>query len=300
MKQMGSTGLLHSTTWMNIQALSLEDVEYVCDLVRKYSGIVLDSGKAYLVQSRLELLSHQEGCRCVADLILKLRWMPPGPLHRKVVEVLTTNETSFFRDLAPFQALREYLIPDIMAKNAALKRINIWSGASSSGQEAYSIMFTILDHFPALKGWRVRCLATDISKTMVDRGREGIYGPWEVRRGLPSSVLDKFFYPKGTGWQVRKEVRDMIEFREMNLVGPWLPFPKMDLVFLRNVLMYFDAPTKKTILRNMQKVLEPRGYLVLGGSETTMNLDERYEPVSLDGISVFRIREEEAHGRTIP
>jgi chemotaxis protein methyltransferase CheR len=299
MNQVGCRGLLHSTTGTNIQSLSQQDVEYVCDIVRKYSGIDLDSEKAYLVQSRLEPLSQQEGCRCVADLILKLRLVPTGPLHRKVVEVMTTNETSFFRDRLPFQALREHLIPDIITKNAALKRINIWSCAGSSGQEVYSIMFTILDHFPELKSWRLGCLATDFSTAMVDRGREGRYGQWEVRRGLPPSVLEKYFHPNGNEWQVRKEVRDMIEFREMNLVGPWFPLPKMDLVFLRNVLMYFDASTKKTILGNMQKVLEPHGYLMLGGSETTMNLDERYEPVSGFGTSVFRIREGKANGHTV-
>ena len=205
---------------------------------------------------------------------------------------MTTNETSFFRDLVPFQALREHILPALIKHNRAMQRLHIWCGASSSGQEPYSIVFTMLDHFPELQFWELQVIATDISQEMVIRCQEGQYSQLEVNRGLPVPLLKKYFFQNDRGWKVRDEVRSKIEFREMNLAGPWLAFPKLDLVFLRNVMIYFDLQTKRRILGNIREILEPHGYLVLGASESTMNLDDRYERWDISGTSVYRLKKE--------
>jgi chemotaxis protein methyltransferase CheR len=207
-----------------------------------------------------------------------------------VVEAMTTNETSFFRDLSPFLALKECFLPDLIARRASMRCLSIWCGASSSGQEPYSIMLTILEHFPELKDWRIRFLATDISGAMLKRCQEGIYSQLEVNRGLPASLLTKYFSKKGTHWQIDEDIRKRIEFREMNLAGSWPLFPTMDLVVLRNVMIYFDGETKKNILKKIRHILDPQGYLLLGGTETTINLDDQYERVAVNGTSCYRIR----------
>ncbi|MDH5563935.1 MAG: protein-glutamate O-methyltransferase CheR, partial [Nitrospirota bacterium] len=213
-----------------------------------------------------------------------------GALHKKVVEAMTTNETSFFRDLMPFQVLREQLLPEIIARKGRSKRLNMWCGASSSGQEPYSVMLTIFEHFPELKGWEIQYIATDISEAMLTKCREGKYSQLEVNRGLPAQLLTKYFVKKGMSWQVQEDLRRRIDFIPMNLAGPWLSFPTMDIVFLRNVMIYFDMDTKKNILGNIRKILDPNGYLFLGGSETTLNIDDQYERVAISGTSCYRVK----------
>ncbi len=271
-------------------ALSPKDLDYVRELVRTRSAIVLEPEKAYLVQSRLEPLSKSEGFESLAELVQQLHSTPYGVLHKKVVEAMTTNETSFFRDLTPFDALREKLLPEIIARKGTSKRLNMWCGASSSGQEPYSVMFTIMEHFPELKNWVVQFIATDISDEMLTKCRNGKYSQLEVNRGLPAILLTKYFSKKGMGWQVQEEIRRQIDFKPMNLAGPWLSFPTLDIVFLRNVMIYFDADTKKQILGNIRKIIDPNGYLLLGGSETTINLDDQYERVAISGTSCYRVK----------
>jgi len=275
---------------MGESALSPTDLGYVRDLVRTRSAIVLEPEKAYLVQSRLEPLAKSEGLTSLTELVQKLRAAPYGDLHRKVVEAMTTNETSFFRDLTPFQVLRDQLLPEIIARKGASKRLNMWCGASSSGQEPYSVMFTIFEHFPELKKWVIQFIATDISEEMLAKCREGKYSQLEVNRGLPAALLTKYFVKKGMGWQVQEDLRRRIDFKPMNLAGSWLPFPTMDIVFLRNVMIYFDTETKKHILGNIRKFMDPNGYLFLGGSETTINLDDQYERVAVSGTSCYRVK----------
>ncbi len=275
---------------MEKEVLNKEDLDYVCELVRTRSAIVLEPEKAYLVHSRLEPLAKSEGLASLTKLVKKLRSAPYGVLHKKVVEAMTTNETSFFRDLNPFQALREHVLPEIIACKGVSKRLNMWCGASSSGQEPYSVMFTIYEHFPEIKDWMLQYIATDISEGMLAKCREGKYSQLEVNRGLPAPLLTKYFVKKGMGWQVNEDIRRRIDFKPMNLAGPWLPFPTMDIVFLRNVMIYFDTATKKQILANIRKILDPNGYLFLGGSESTMNLDDHYERVAISGTSCYRIK----------
>lgn len=271
-------------------ALSPNDLDYVRDLVRIRSAIVLESEKAYLVQSRLEPLARREGLASLAGLIQTLRQTSYGALHIKVVEAMTTNETSFFRDLTPFQMLKEHMLPEMIARKKNTKRLNMWCGASSSGQEPYSIVFTILEHFPELKDWVIQFIATDLSEEMLAKCREGKYSQLEVNRGLPASLLTKYFVKKGMSWQVQEDIRRRIDFKPMNLIGPWLPFPTLDIVFLRNVMIYFDMDTKKHILANIRKNLDPNGYVFLGGSETTLNIDDQFERVAISGTSCYRVK----------
>jgi len=267
-----------------------EDLTYIRNLVRERSAIVLDEEKEYLICSRLEPLARELGFDSLPGLVGRLRRTSYDMVHRKVVEAMTTNETSFFRDFSPFLALKERLLPDLITHRAAMRCLSIWCGASSSGQEPYSIMLTILEHFPQLKDWQIRFLATDISGAMVKRCQEGIYSQLEVNRGLPSGFLTKYFSRKGTHWQIAEDIRKRIEFREMNLAGPWPLFPTMDMVVLRNVMIYFDGETKKHILKKIRNILDPQGYLLLGGTETTLNLDEQYERVAVNGTACYRIR----------
>lgn len=275
---------------MGESALNPKDLDYIRDLVRTRSAIVLEPEKTYLVESRLEPLAKSEGFPSLTYLVQKLRPAPYGPLHKQVVEAMTTNETSFFRDLTPFQALRDELLPEIIERKGPSKRLNMWCGASSSGQEVYSVMFTIFEHFPELKNWAIQFICTDISEAMLAKCREGQYSQLEVNRGLPAPLLTKFFVKKGMGWQVHEDLRRRIDFKPMNLAGPWLSLPTMDIVFLRNVMIYFDMVTKKNILTNIRKILDPNGYLFLGGSETTLNLDDQYECVLISGTSCYRVK----------
>ncbi|MDR4494412.1 MAG: protein-glutamate O-methyltransferase CheR [Nitrospirales bacterium] len=190
----------------------------------------------------------------------------------------------------PFHALREHIFPTLIQRNRAIQRLNIWCGASSSGQEPYSVLLTMLDHFPELQSWRIYFIATDISEEMLARCEKGQYSQLEVNRGLSVQLLSKYFFKNDMGWKIRDDVRSKIEFREMNLAGTWLAFPKVDLVFLRNVMIYFDSQTKKRILGKIRGILEPHGYLVLGASETTMNLDDHYVRSAISGTSVYRLK----------
>ncbi len=270
--------------------ISPADFDFVREFVRKNSAIILETGKEYLVESRLGPLARQSGYPSLEALVEALRSKPVNGLQRKVVEAMTTNETSFFRDLHPFEALRSVVLPEVLKRRQAERRLNIWCAASSSGQEPYTIAMTLQEHFPQLATWNVKILGTDISSEMVIRSRTGRYGQIEVNRGLPANLLVKYFEKKGLDWQVKPELQRWCEFRELNLIEAWGVLPQMDVVFLRNVLIYFDVDTKKRILRNMQNVMQPWGYLFLGGAETTINLGEGFERVQFDRAGCYRLK----------
>lgn len=271
-------------------ALTPADFEFIARLVRERSAIVLETGKEYLVESRLLPLARQEGFDSIASLVTALRTQSYGPLQRKTIEAMTTNETSFFRDLHPFEALKKNVLPQLIEKRASERKLTIWCAASSSGQEPYTIALTLREHFPALATWNVQIIATDISTYMLERTREGRYSQIEVNRGLPIMLLTKYFLKQGLEWQVRDEVRRLIKPMELNLAGAWPALPAMDIIFVRNVLIYFDLPTKKGILDKMQRLLRPDGFLFLGGAETTINITDAFERVQLDRASCYRVR----------
>jgi len=263
---------------------------YVRQLVRERAAIVLEEGKQYLVANRLSVLARREGLGSAQEVIDRLRAAPSGPLQRKVIEAMTTTETLFFRDGKPYEALRNTILPELLRMRAADRKLQIWSCACSSGQEPYSLAMLLREHFPALTSWNLQLIATDISTEMLARSRAGRYSQLEVNRGLPVAYLMKYFEKAGLEWQVRGELRRMIEFRELNLAAPWSAMPPVDLMLLRNVLIYFDVDMKRQILAKIRKVLRPNGFLLLGTAETTMNLDDGFELIRSDGTSYYRLR----------
>lgn len=252
--------------------LITDDVDYLRTLIARRSGNVLSSDQAYLLESRLTPVARTLGMIDVSALVSELRKCSEGPLSDKVAEAMTINETSFFRDSQPFDALKDVVIPELIAKRAASRQLTIWSGASSSGQEAYSIAMTLHEHFPELATWNVRIVATDFSDDMVRRTTEGKYTQFEVNRGLSAKMLVKYFDRVGTSWQVKGELRRMIDCRKLNLTALWPLFPAFDIVFLRNVLIYFDQTAKTDILRKVRSTMRSDGRLFLGGGETLINL----------------------------
>jgi chemotaxis protein methyltransferase CheR len=246
--------------------------EKIRSLVRERSAIVLESGKEYLVETRLLPIVRARGYRSVDELCQRL--YADGPdLAYEVVEAMTTNETSFFRDLYPFEALKQSVVPSVIQKNAKDKKLRIWCAASSTGQEPYSVAITLRESFPELHTWDVQILATDISRQVLDRARTGRYKQVEVNRGLSAAMMLKYFQRDGLEFELRREVRDMVKFEELNLIQAWPRLPMFDIVFIRNVLIYFDQETKRSILSKAKRQIVPEGYLFLGGSES-MPVDE--------------------------
>jgi chemotaxis protein methyltransferase CheR len=254
--------------------MTTADFDYVCRLVRDRSGVILDAGKEYLVDARLTPVARRCDFGSVTELVGRLRAGPDGRLADRVVEAMVTTETSFFRDVHPFETLRTTILPDLIRRRRAERRLGAWFAACSTGQEPYSFALLVREHFPELTGWRLDLLATDLSADALGRARAGRYNQVEVNRGLPAALLVKYFRQHGPTWELSEDVRRMVEFRELNLTRLWPPLPPADLVFLRNVMIYFDADAKKAILGRVARVLRPDGYLLLGGAETTLNLSD--------------------------
>ena len=248
------------------------------------SGIVLDSDKHYLLEARLGPIVHQMRLSSVNDLCALLRATTSGPLKQQVVDAMTTNETYFFREPAHYDVLKTTVLPALIAERRDTRRMSFWSAASSSGQEAYSLAMLLLEM--GLGDWNIRILGTDLSTRMLERARDGKYLQIEVNRGLPAANLVKYFKRSGLEWQLKDEVRRMVRFESFDLrksMGALGPF---DVVFCRNVLIYFDVESKRQILREIRGTLFKGGYLLLGGSETTLNLDDRFER-KIFGQAVF-------------
>ncbi len=269
--------------------LSLPEFNYVRRLVLEHSAIVLEEDKGYLVESRLLPLARREGFASLDHLVQRLQSEPFNGLHRQAVEALTTNETSFFRDFHPFEALRKFVLPDLMSRRAAQKELRVWCAASSSGQEPYSLAMLIRENFPVLANWKVHILATDISTGILTRAREGPYTQLEVNRGLPATLLVKYFQKRGCDWYLCDDVRRMVDYQALNLASPWPSLPLLDLVLLRNVLIYFGMETRKAILSKVRRILKPDGYFFLGASETTFNIDDSYERVQFERVTCYRV-----------
>lgn len=262
---------------------------YLMQFARERTGIVLTPEKTYLIESRLSKLIKSEGFNSLQTLTNKLRWQPTDDLVMKVIDALTTNETSFFRDNAPFEALKKTVLPQLAQSNAHTKTINIWSAACSSGQEPYSIKMIIEEHFPALKDWNVQIFATDISEEILAKAERGVYTSFEVSRGLPQN-LKKYLVPSGTSWAVKPAIKRGITFKQLNLIEPWPMIPRMDIVFMRNVLIYFESQIKEQIISRIASVLKPNGYLFLGQSETLVQLKTPFELEKIDDIPSFRLK----------
>ncbi len=266
--------------------ISVESFRFVQELVRSESAIVLDTGKEYLVESRLAPLARSAGTPDVDAYVADVSRRRTPTAMRAVVEALTTNETSWFRDSEPFVTLRTVVLPTLAAARAG-GPIRVWCAACSSGQEPYSVAMTALDT-PQLGGRTIEVVGTDLSEEMLARARSGVYSQLEINRGLPATTLVKYFERAGTGWRVRPEVSASVTFRTANLIRPFPPMGRFDIVFLRNVLIYFDTATKADILRRVRQVLAPDGVLFLGAAEMVTGLDDGWERLPGGRSSIYR------------
>jgi chemotaxis protein methyltransferase CheR len=270
--------------------VTAREFDYIRVLVHEHSALRLEPGKEYLVASRLDPVARQEGFSSLQGLLENLRTAPFGDLHRRVAEAMTNNETTFFRDARIFAMLRDAVVPALLARRAPQRTLNIWSAACSTGQEPYSVAMMLRDHVPALHGWNVGIIGSDISRDVIARARAGSYTQIEVNRGLPASLLVKYFREQRALWAIDPAIRRMVDFREINLMQPWPALPRMDLVLMRNILIYLDVEAKKTILAGAAGLLAADGYLVLGGAETTTNLSDSFESLLVGGAMCFRLK----------
>ena len=268
--------------------LAASAFDHIRQLVRARSAIVLDDGKEYLVEARLAPIAKSRGYRDIEELSAELTPARPE-LMDEVVQAMTTNETSFFRDLHPFEALRQHVVPDLIQRRAKQRALRIWCGACSSGQEPYTIAILLREHFPELASWNVTIIGTDLSNAMLERARAGSYRQLEVNRGLSSEQLLKYFERSGLDWRLRADIRNAVQFEHMNLVTPWPVTPPFDIVFLRNVLIYFDVEVKRSILGKVNKRLTRDGYLFLGGAESTMNIDPAFDRAPFERAGCYRL-----------
>ena len=268
--------------------LSQAEFTYVSTMVRREASIVLAPGKEYLVEARLIPVARAVGAANVNEFLAELQRRPNPANQRRIIDALTTNETSWFRDREPFNALTDVVLPDLIKTRAATRKLRIWSAASSSGQEAYSLAILLSENLPA--GWSYEIMGTDISTEMVKRAEAAEYSQVEVNRGLPASQLVQYFERAGAHWRITAPLRRNVSFRLMNLTAPLPAMQPFDVIFLRNVLIYFDVATKRTVLQNVARLMRPDGLLFLGAAETTIGIDDNYERVAAGRTSAYRVR----------
>lgn len=269
--------------------LTADNFKFIQAFAKDTAAIILEPGKEYLVDTRLSPLAKQAGFKNLDDFLNQLRMNRTATLfHEQVIDALTTNETSFFRDFYPFETLRQDVLPALIEQRASMKRLKIWSAASSTGQELYTIGMVVREYFPALKDWNVSILGTDLSPTVLAQAKEGSYSQLEVNRGLPAGLLLKYFSKIGSKWVVKDDLKRLIEFRPMNLVKAWPILPLFDIVFIRNVMIYFDLEAKREILKKIRRCLHPSGYLFLGTAETTMNIDPEWQPITVGKATYYQ------------
>lgn len=255
------------------------DFQFLSALIKERSGIALSSDKTYLLENRLGPLAAQRRLNDIAGLVAQMKSARDEQLIRDVVEAMTTNESLFFRDGKPFELLRTVILPRIVGARPKERPLRIWSAACSSGQEAYSIAITLLEEEALLAGRPVEIVATDIATSMLIKAKAGVYSQFEVQRGLPIRLLLKYFTQKGTNWEIAPKLRSMVSFRQHNMLGECAGLGRFDIVFCRNVLIYFDEPTKKGVIERIAQVLAPDGVLLLGAVETIIGLSTRLEIV---------------------
>lgn len=254
------------------------DFDFLRGFLKQRSGLAMTAEKRYLVESRLGPVCRRFNLGELRDLVAVLKLGRDGATERAVVEAMTTNETFFFRDRTPFDLFRDVLLPQAIARNAARRRLRIWCAAASTGQEPYSLAMLLQEAAPRLAGWQVEIVATDLSTEVIERAKAGIYSHFEVQRGLPVQWLIKHFTQVGENWQISQSLRAMVDYRQINLLNAFDGLGQFDVVYCRNVLIYFDAPTKADILNRIAACLAPEGALVLGAAETVIGLTDRLQP----------------------
>ncbi|MDD5585932.1 MAG: protein-glutamate O-methyltransferase [Alphaproteobacteria bacterium] len=260
-----------------------EDFELFSVLVRQRSGLVLTPDKTYLLESRLIPVARKWNMKTLEDIAQAIRARRDESMLHDITEAMTTNETFFFRDQKPFEQFRNVVLPGLLKSRAAKKQLRIWSAAASSGQEAYSLAMMLSEEAVKLQGWKTEIVGTDLSTEMVERSKKGIYSQFEVQRGLPITLLVKYFQQVGTDkWQIKDSIRQMVQFREGNLLTDFGPVGIFDVIYCRNVLIYFDQATKTRVLEALSAVLAPDGVLFLGGAETVLGITDRFKPKEND------------------
>ncbi|MDX2235097.1 MAG: protein-glutamate O-methyltransferase CheR [Hyphomonadaceae bacterium] len=264
------------------------DFAHFCALMLQRSGLVLTPDKAYLVRSRIDPLAIQCGMADAAAVLQAIRLRPDERLIRRCVDAMATHESYFFRDGTPFEQLKTRLLGPLIAARAPRRALRIWSCACSSGQEAYSVAMLLKEWGPALDGWRIEIVATDMSEPILEKARTGLYTQFEVQRGLSTERLLRWFGKSGDQWQVSPAIRDMVTFRRHNLMDGVSGMGQFDLVFCRNVLIYFDRPKKAEILNALAGAMAPDAALFLGSAETVIGLTQALEPAP-DLRGVYRI-----------
>jgi chemotaxis protein methyltransferase CheR len=253
------------------------DYEFLRKLLKERSGLDLSADKQYLVESRLIPLARKAGLPGITELVQKIK-SGTDPLTSDVVEAMTTNETFFFRDKIPFDHLREAVLPELMLARASRRSLRIWCAASSSGQEPYSIAMCLKGIGAALAGWRIEILATDLSQAVLEKSKAGIFSQFEVQRGLPIQMLVKHFTQVGELWQLNADIRAMVQHRQLNLLQDFSHLGTFDVIFCRNVMIYFDQDTKASIFGRLAKALEADGVLALGAAESVVGISDAFKP----------------------
>ncbi len=254
------------------------DFDYLCNAVKERSGIVLTTEKAYLVDNRLAPIARRTEHTDVAALLATLRSTRDEDLLREVTDALTTNESFFFRDQKPFDAFRDLMLPHVLEANASKRSLRIWCAACSSGQEPYSLGMILKDHAAKMEGWKIDIIGTDISHTILDRAKEGAYTQFEVQRGLPAKYLVQYFKKENDLWVISDDLKQMVDYRFFNLLDDPTSLGTFDIVFCRNVLIYFDPETKSKVLDGINKSMTPNGFLILGAAETIFGLTNAITP----------------------
>jgi len=256
-----------------------DDFDFLAKLLKERSGLIITPDKAYLLESRLMPVARSRNLKSLDEVVAKMR-SRDETLARDVTEAMTTNESFFFRDTKPFDQFRDTVLPQVMQSRAGKKSIRIWSAACSSGQEAYSLAMILKENAAKLVGWHIEIVGTDISVEMLEKAKAGLYSQFEVQRGLPIQFLVKYFKKKDESWQIDPTLRGMVQFREWNLLHDLRGLGNFDIVFCRNVLIYFDQPTKTRVLENISKSMPPDGFLFLGGAETVLGISDRFKPMA--------------------
>ena len=255
------------------------DYEYLRKFLKDHSGLDLSAEKHYLIESRLLPLARESGLDGIGELVQKLK-AGSALFISQVVEAMTTNETFFFRDKVPFDHFREVIMPELLQARANRKSIRIWCAAGSTGQEPYSLAMSLKEMNAALSGWRVEILATDLSQDVLEKSKAGIYSQFEVQRGLSIQMLVKYFKQTGELWQINADMRAMVHHRQFNLLHDFAQLGVFDVIFCRNVLIYFDQDRKVNTFNRLARATEPDGFLVLGAAETVVGLTDAFRPFS--------------------
>ena len=252
------------------------DYQYLTSYLLKASGLSLGDNKEYLLEARLIPLAQSWDIEGIPQLVAELKKGLDKRLATSVTEAMTTNETSFFRDKRPFDELTEHLLPPLIEARRNIKRLNIWCAAGATGQEPYSILMTIKEQFPELDSWNITLIATDIAEAPIEKGKAGTYSQFEVQRGLPIQLLMKHFVQVESGWQIKEPFRNAVKWVQLNLLDSFSKLGVFDIIFCRNVLIYFQNETKKHILDRQATMLREDGYLILGAAETVLGISDSY------------------------